>query len=239
MTTSRFLVRRMSWLVAVALFAPALHVPAARGAETHSATATAEAPTANTSLGQLVAGNQRFVAGKPTRARQTAAYRTGLATSQHPFATILGCSDSRVPLELLFDQGFGDLFVIRVAGNVVGTDEVGSIQYAVHHLHTPLVVVLGHESCGAVTSALLPAADRSKEATGIQALLTQIEPALSGLDPKLSQAQRVHQGVEANVRQSVRELQANAELMKPHEGAAPEIVGAVYDLETGKVRFLK
>jgi carbonic anhydrase len=139
----------------------------------------------------------------------------------------------------LFDQGFGDLFVIRVAGNVVGTDEVGSIQYAVHHLHTPLVVVLGHESCGAVTSALLPAADRSKEATGIQALLTQIEPALSGLDPKLSQAQRVHQGVEANVRQSVRELQANAELMKPHEGAAPEIVGAVYDLETGKVRFLK
>jgi carbonic anhydrase len=139
----------------------------------------------------------------------------------------------------LFDQGFGDLFVIRVAGNVTGMDELGSIEYAVHHLHTPLIVVLGHESCGAVTSALLSAEDQSHEAAAIQDLLKQIQPALQGLDPSLSQAERVHQGVEANVRQSVRALQANADLMKPHEGAAPTIVGAVYELETGKVRLLK
>jgi len=230
---------RASWWLAVALCVGALHISAATAAETHAAPATAEAPSASTALEQLVAGNQRFVAGKPTRGRQSADYRSGLAASQHPFATILGCSDSRVPVELLFDQGFGDLFVIRVAGNVAGPDELGSIEYAVQHLHTPFVVVLGHESCGAVTSALLSEEARSHEPQAIQDLLTRITPALGGVDPKLGQAQRVQQGVEANVRQSVKQLQATAALVQPHEGAAPEIVGAVYDLATGKVRFLK
>jgi carbonic anhydrase len=229
----------MSWPMAIALCASALQIPAATGADTHAASMTVEAPSADTALARLVAGNQRFVAGRPARGRQTAQYRSSLTTSQHPFATILGCSDSRVPVELLFDQGFGDLFVIRVAGNVAGPDELGSIEYAVQHLHTPLVVVLGHESCGAVTSALLSEADRSHEAQAIQDLLTRITPALGELDPKLGPAQRVHQGVEANVRQSMKQLEATPALMQPHEGPAPEIVGAVYDLGTGKVRFLK
>jgi carbonic anhydrase len=98
---------------------------------------------------------------------------------------------------------------------------------------------MGHESCGAVTSALLSAEDRSHESAAIQELLNQIEPAVKDLDPALSQAEKVHRGVEANVRQSVRQLQAVADLMQPHEGAAPTIVGAVYELETGKERLLK
>src|SRR6185436_3119822 len=96
---------------------------------------------------------------------------------------------------------------------------LGSIEYAVHHLHTPLVLVMVHEGCGAVTSALLSAEDRSHEASAIQELLNQIQPALKDLDPALSQAERVHRGVEANVRQSVRQLQATADLMQEHEGA--------------------
>lgn len=211
----------------------------AAGAASDSAATASAAVTSSAALQRLVEGNQRFVAGKPKHLDQSATYRHGLASSQHPYATILGCSDSRVPVELLFDQGFGDLFVIRVAGNVAGTDELGSVEYAVHHLHTPLVVVLGHESCGAVTAALMTAEDQSHEAAAIQDLLKQIQPALEGLDPKLSQAERLHRGVEANVRQTVRSLQANADLMKPHEGAMPTIVGAVYELETGKVRLLK
>ena len=117
--------------------------------------------------------------------------------------------------------------------------DLASIEYAVLNLHTPLIVVMGHESCGAVTSALLSAEDRSHEASAIQELLNQIGPALKDLDPALSQTERVHRGVEANVRQSVRQLQATADLMKPHEGAAPMIVGAVYELDTGKVRLLQ
>ncbi len=239
MTTDRRMIGRVSWWVAVMVCVITIRLPIATGAETHAAAGTVEAPTANAALTQLIDGNRRFVAGKPLHGRQNAAYRSGLTASQHPVATILGCSDSRVPVELLFDQGFGDVFVVRVAGNVAGTNELGSIEYAVHHLHTPLIVVLGHESCGAVTSAFLSEEDRSHEAKAIQELLTQIEPALTGVDPKLSQAERVHDGVEANVRQSVKQLLATSELMQPHEGAAPEIVGAVYDLETGKVRILK
>jgi carbonic anhydrase len=186
----------------------------AAGAVSHSAATVSDAVTSSAALQRLVDGNQRFVAGKPLRGDQTADHRHGLMASQHPFATILGCSDSRVPVELLFDQGFGDLFVIRVAGNVSGTDELGSIEYAVHHLHTPLIVVLGHESCGAVTSALLSAEAKSHEAAAIQDLLKQIQPALQGLDPSLSEAERVHQGVEANVRQSVRAAPGER---RPHE----------------------
>jgi len=226
-------------VVGAILCACTIFSPSATGAEVHATPAAPAAFSANAALQRLVDGNRRFVSGALKRGNQSAAHRRELTTGQHPFATILGCSDSRVPVELLFDQGFGDLFVVRVAGNVVGTDDLGSIEYAVHHLHTPLVLVLGHESCGAVTSALLSAEDRSHEAAGIQELLNQIEPAVKDLDPALSKTERVHRGVEANVRQSVRQLQATADLMQPHEGAAPMIVGAVYELETGKVRLLK
>lgn len=225
--------------LAAALCAGMILSSLALGAETHTTPAPTAAPTASMALQNLVDGNQRFIAGTPRHRHESAAYRHELAASQHPFATILACSDSRVPVEKVFDQGFGDVFVVRVAGNVVGVYDLGSIEYAVHHLHTPLVLVMGHESCGAVTSALLSETDRQREAGAIQELLNQIVPALTDLDPSLSQAERVHRGVEANVRQSVRQLQATADLMQPGEGDAPMIVGAVYDLVTGKVRLLK
>jgi len=188
---------------------------------------------------RLEAGNQRFVSNHPNHPHSNASWRAGLAGSQHPFATILGCSDSRVPLEPLFDQGFGDLFVIRVAGNVVAVDELGSIEYAANHLGVRFVLVLGHEQCGAVTAALGTEADRKHEASEIQTLLSRIAPALAGMPAGLAPAERIHRGVEANVRQSVRMLRESPALKAGVERGELAIVGAVYELDTGKVRWLE
>ena len=187
---------------------------------------------------RLEAGNQRFVANRPSHPHSNALWRAGLAGSQHPFATILGCSDSRVPLEPLFDQGFGDLFVIRVAGNVVAVDELGSIEYAANHLGVRFVVVLGHEQCGAVTAALGTEADRKHETSDIQTLLERIEPALEAIPAGLAPAERIHRGVEANVRQSVHMLRESPAFKAEVERGELAIVGAVYELDTGKVRWL-
>jgi carbonic anhydrase len=216
-----------------------LHRGAAAAAAPAAGHAAATPVTAKEARDRLVAGNARFVAGTSKHGHASNSWIKGLSGGQHPFATVLGCSDSRVPVELVFDQGFGDLFVIRVAGNVVSPEDLGSIEYAVHHLHTQLIVVMGHESCGAVTSALLPDSVRAHEAKGIQQLLDDIQPALTGIDPKLSAAERVHRGVEANVWLSIDKLSATAELTKSHEGPAPTILGAVYDIGTGKVRWLE
>jgi carbonic anhydrase len=183
-------------------------------------------------------GNEQFLAGSPRHGQESVARRKELIAEQHPFATVLGCSDSRAPVELLFDQGLGDLFVVRVAGNVVAPDVLGSIKYAVDHLHTPLVLVLGHEGCGAVTAALQPEAARNKEAKDIQELLALILPALNGIDPKLSLAERTHRGVESNVRWSMQQLQNAPTLKEKISGRQLKIVGGVYELETGKVRLL-
>ena len=113
-----------------------------------------------------------------------------------------------MPPELVFDQGFGDLFVIRVAGNIIATDVLGSLQYATHHLHTPLIVVMGHESCGAVTAAVGALEGRANEPRYIAALVAAIEPGLEGLAADLEGADRVHAAVEANVRWSIRQITA-------------------------------
>jgi len=189
-------------------------------------------------LSLLQQGNERFVQGHLRHGHESADRRQKLVDEQHPFATVLSCSDSRVPTELLFDQGIGDLFVVRVAGNVTAPDDLGSIEYAVHHLHTRLVVVLGHENCGAVTAALGSADERSKEPKEIQGLLAFIVPSLKNIDPKLPVAERVSQGVEANVRASVQNLQDSPDLKKIIAEGQLKIVGGVYDLETGKVRML-
>jgi carbonic anhydrase len=185
-----------------------------------------------------VEGNERFVAGKPRYQRTDAEWRASLVSMQLPFATILGCSDSRVPVEIIFDQGFGDLFVIRVAGNVVGEDELGSIEYGVEHLHTSLILVLGHESCGAVTAALSPMQDRQKELEGIQKLLTHIDPALEEIEPSLSMEEKIHMGVEANVRWSIQQLESIPELKDKIDEGKLMISGGVYELESGRVRIL-
>src|SRR6185295_16645104 len=137
---------------------------------------------ADEALGRLKDGNERFANGKTRHAHESADWRKHLVGGQKPFATILGCSDSRVPIELVFDQGLGDLFVIRVAGNVVAPDVVGSLAYAIEHLQTPLVIVLGHQNCGAVTAAIEAMANPDmREIPSIRNLLNLIEPGLRGL----------------------------------------------------------
>ncbi|MDJ0851911.1 MAG: carbonic anhydrase [Myxococcota bacterium] len=183
----------------------------------------------------LLEGNERFIAGRPQHPNEELHRRARLGKGQRPFAAVLGCSDSRVPPELIFDYGLGDLFVIRVAGNVVADDEAGSLEYAADHLEVPLVLVLGHEGCGAVTAAF---GTKRGEGAELVRLLARLEPGLAEIDPALPLEERVRLGVEANVRNSVEQLRAIAE--RDFEEVAPElrIVGAIYELETGRVRVL-
>jgi len=186
-------------------------------------------------LAELKAGHARFLSGTPTRQHESKGWREKVSSAQHPKAVILGCADSRVPPELLFDQGFGDLFVIRIAGNVVEPEVAGSLEYAFEHTGSRLVVVMGHEDCGAVTAALN---DYTREDLAIQLLLKHIVPALHGLPADLPQAERVQAGVYANVRQSVRELKSLPACAKAIAGGQLSIVGAVYNLHTGIIDWL-
>ncbi|MFO1022973.1 MAG: carbonic anhydrase [Planctomycetales bacterium] len=165
--------------------------------------------SAEEALRRLKEGNQRFVTGKTLHAHESADWRKHLVATQAPFATILGCSDSRVPIELVFDQGFGELFVIRVAGNVIAPDIVGSIAYAFEHLHNKLFVVMGHESCGAVTAALAERKKPTEKAPAIKALVKLISPGLPPVSETVSSEQAVSAAVEANVRYSMRQLLLN------------------------------
>jgi carbonic anhydrase len=184
---------------------------------------------------RLLEGNKRFVAGESIHGHASKEWRKRLTTGQKPFAAILGCSDSRVPTELVFDQGFGDLFVIRNAGNVISTDVLGSLQYAGHHLHVSLLVVLGHEGCGAVTAALDAKFKRALEPERIEALVRMIEPGLKDIDPNLPPERQLRAAVEANVRWSMTELAELPEVKKALKDKRFEMIGAVYELETGKV----
>ena len=190
-------------------------------------------------LARLKTGNRRFVSGKLRTRHEAASWRAHLKKGQHPFATILACSDSRVPPELVFDQGFGDLFVIRVAGNIIAADVVGSLAYAIRHLETSLVVVMGHESCGAVTAAVDALAGRGREPRLIAALVAAIEPGLKDLPAELTGADRIHAAVEANVRWSIRQLKAIPEGQLALKQKKCTLIGAVYDIATGKVHFLE
>ena len=189
-------------------------------------------------LARLRAGNERFVNGQarfPTVQKEILAQ---LAKGQRPYATILGCSDSRVPPELVFDAGFGELFIIRVAGNVVSPEVMGTLQYAAVHLGTPLFVVLGHEGCGAVQAALaakfLGARDRSR----IERLLENITPGLDTIRSDASMEEQMQAAVEANVRWSMHQLLATPEAQARAAEGVIKLVGAVYELMTGRVRFL-
>lgn len=189
-------------------------------------------------LARLKEGNARFAAGHTRHAHEGTDWRRNLVAEQKPFAVILGCSDSRVPVELVFDQGFGDLFVVRVAGNVVAEDVFGSIQYAGRHLGTRLYVVLGHENCGAVTAAIDAISGKSEEAEHIRSLVRLIEPGLADLPPDLARPDLIRAAVEANVRWSVRQLETSPEGRKAIDQYGVLLVGAIYDLATGAVRFL-
>ena len=203
-------------------------------------TATYElAYTAEEALSRLKEGNARFVSGQarfPTMQKEVLA---DLAKGQQPYATVLGCSDSRVPPELVFDAGFGELFVIRVAGNVLGPSIVGTLQYAGAHLHTPLFIVLGHEGCGAVKAAIASKFHRAVHQSRIALLLENIVPALDDLDPTLTPTALLNAAVEANVRRTIRALLESPEGRARAALGDVKLVGAVYDLNTGRVRFLE
>jgi len=194
--------------------------------------------TADEALARLKQGNARFVSGQarfPTVQKEILAE---LAQGQQPYATVLGCSDSRVPPELVFDAGFGELFVVRVAGNVLGPSILGTLQYAGAHLHTPLFIVLGHEGCGAVKAALASKFRGERQKSRIEVLLEDILPALDDLDETLAPAALLEAAVEANVRRTVRTLLATPEARARAEEGRMKLVGALYDLDTGVVRFL-
>lgn len=182
----------------------------------------------------LAAGNRRFAEGRPAHPGQSPSRVRQTSREQHPVAAVLGCSDSRVSPEILFDQGIGDLFVVREAGNVVDDDVLGSLEYAVLHLRVPLIVVLGHESCGAVEAAL-----HHDETGHIRDLVAKIDPAVRGIretDPR----RKLALGVEANVRRSVAELIAARPVLSEAVRAGKlSVVGAVYDLSSGKIRRLE
>ena len=193
---------------------------------------------AEQALARLVAGNKRFLAGEarfPTVRKEILA---SLAKKQQPYATIIGCSDSRVPPELLFDAGFGELFTVRVAGNVISPEVMGSLQYAAVHLHTPLFVVLGHEGCGAIQAALARKYQGARERRRIELLLDRISPGLLGLPRGLAGEARMAAAVEANVRWSMKQLRDAPEGRARMKEGILKLVGAVYELHTGRVRFL-
>jgi len=199
---------------------------------------TTTALTADAALARLKGGNQRFLNGQakfPTVQKEVLA---ALARGQSPYATILGCSDSRVPPELIFDAGFGELFIVRVAGNVVSPTVMGTLQYAALHLCTPLFVVLGHEGCGAVDAALHVQLHDAEVPERIGVLLDNIHPGLEALPRNLPYDRLLNAAVEANVRWSMRQLLETPEARARAAEGVMKLVGAVFEFETGRVRFL-
>ncbi len=194
--------------------------------------------TAAEALARLQSGNLRFVRGKMHFPTTWKGVLADLAKGQQPYATILGCSDSRVPPELVFDTGLGELFIVRVAGNVLGPAIKGTLQYASAHLHTPLFVVLGHEDCGAVQAALAAKFHGTRHPSQIEILLENIFPALDGLDATLPAESLLQAAVEANVRWTMRVLRKTPEGRAHAAAGVMKLVGAVYELGTGRVRFL-
>jgi carbonic anhydrase len=198
--------------------------------------------TARAALERLLEGNARFVseAGRPRERLERS--RGELVESQEPFAIVLGCSDSRVPVEIVFDQGFGDLFVIRVAGNIVASSQIGSVEFAAARFGTRLVVVLGHSACGAVLATLdelrQPAGGQSRN---LRSIVDRIRPAVEGLlttelrhDPEAL----VHHAVRANIRAAANQLRYGSSILEQLiQADGLVVVGAEYSLETGVVEF--
>lgn len=188
---------------------------------------------------RLVSGNERFLRGESRFTGMRPKALSRLAKGQQPYATILGCSDSRVPPELIFDAVLGELFVVRVAGNVLSQEVAGSLQYAGAHLQTPLFVVLGHEGCGAVQAALASRLHGVRHKSRIQILVDNIVPALEGIGRRMSADARLAAAVEANVRWTMRQIRESPEGRKASKRGRMQVVGAVYELESGRVRFLE
>ena len=194
-------------------------------------------------LARLRDGNSRFVSGQTPTQSLSNNVRRILALDQAPFAIVLGCSDSRVPAELVFDQSFGDLFVIRVAGNIVAPSQVGSVEFAASKFGTKLVVVMGHSHCGAIAATLEELLDgATTQSRNLRSIVDRIRPSVSTLlagRPGLDRQTLAREAMRANVRASVDHLSHGSELLERlvhNDGLL--IVGAEYSLDTGVVTFL-
>jgi len=186
--------------------------------------------TPETALKMLMAGNQRYVAGHTLHPNQSKERQLEVEAGQAPFAVVLGCADSRVPPEVIFDQGLGDLFVIRVAGNVVDNEITASMEYAVEHLGASLIMVLGHEKCGAVTASV-----KGGEVPGhLPSIIGHMRIAVE--EAKVMPGDAVSNCVRLNVQYVVRELRDSEPILRELVKAGTvKIIGARYDLHTGKV----
>jgi carbonic anhydrase len=195
-------------------------------------------------LTRLREGNRRFVTNRTATSALSNAERMALVSGQEPFAIILGCSDSRVPAELVFDQGFGDLFVIRVAGNIVAPSQIGSVEFAASRFQTRLVVVMGHTQCGAITATLEDLQGRATtQSKNLRSIVDRVRPAVASVLSRMGDGDPealVHDAVRANVRAAVDHLRHGSELL---ERLVAEtgllVVGAEYSLETGVVDFFE
>jgi carbonic anhydrase len=195
-------------------------------------------PSADEALARLIAGNDRFLRGEPCAPIPTRETLAELASGQQPYATILGCSDSRVPPEWIFDAGLGELFIVRVAGNILSPEIAGSLQYAGAYLQTPLFVVLGHEGCGAIGAALATKHMGVEFRSRVRILLDSIIPAIPDLDPSLTPEAQLSLAVESNVRWTVRQILDSPEGRQRAAEGRVKIIGAIYEIATGRVRFL-
>lgn len=214
----------------------ALAGPALAGADPHAGQAGL---TPDEALERLRQGNQAFASDHPLPLGQGSERRHQLAAGQAPFAVLVSCSDSRVPPEIVFGRGLGELFTIRVAGNTIDTTALGSIEYAVEHLSAPLVVVMGHERCGAV-SAATEVVERNTHFPGaVGAMLQPIIPAVLAARAAHPEGDLVDQSVRENVRQVVQHLRETASpaLLERQASGALRVVGARYDLDDGVVDF--
>jgi carbonic anhydrase len=227
-----FLKLGMSGVFGMALTASDLlwRVEQTKADEMHPAATQSLSP--DTVLQKLMEGNQRFVDHRPQYPDQSALRLQEVAQAQHPFATILSCADSRAPAEIVFDQGIGDIFDVRIAGNIATPEAIGSIEYAVVLLSSPLLMVMGHERCGAVTAAV-----KNQSLPGdISTFVRAIKPALKNIKNQPGDA--VENAVVANVQYQIERLKRSKLLTKQVELGKLKIVGGRYDLDTGKVTII-
>lgn len=190
-----------------------------------------------TPLQKLEAGNKRFASGKPMHPDETLERIRELKKGQHPFAIVVSCSDSRVPAELVFDQGLGDIFSIRTAGNVMGDYELGSIEYAVEHLDCKLVIVMGHKDCGAM-KAFIKSNGHYEQTDHIKKIIEYIESEKEEKNLAIHNDLVLDKVIDANIEHGVTYLKTAEPILKEfYDNKKVAIVGAVYDIETGKVTF--
>ncbi len=214
-----------------------LAIAALLGTPTRAVFAKVAAPTmsATQALQLLLEGNQRFVAGKLEHPNQTPARRAEVAKGQHPFASVLACSDSRTPPEIIFDRGLGDIFTVRVAGNVADKVVIESLDYSVKHLGVRVMMVLGHRRCGAVIAAVAGHEGTADQDEG--PMLSELRPAVAA--SKGMAGDPVENAVRENVKLVMKNLATSGELSAMVKSGELKIVGGIYDLDTGTIEMLK